>query len=305
MTRPGIVVDPSSISVVIPTYNSAETIVEALESVLGQTVEVGELIVVDDGSTDSTVDAAMAVSPKVTVVRQKNQGPSAARNRGVQLASGEWIAFLDGDDYWHERKIELQIQELANLDRCDLLAAKWTRGRPPDPKSESELTQIPYVSQLLLNSFQTSTVLMRKSLFETIGGFRSDFDGVEDWHLWLRATEQSPVILSDRVLVHYRNSPGGVSKRLSQFYANMNRMLDEEKLITQIDSVLFDEIRAWHYQRMVIAFVLAKMPSDAVKATLKALNSSTSKANTAAFAHHTFPFLVERARLRLNRAKPN
>ncbi len=300
-------VDPSSISVVIPTYNSAETIVEALESVLGQTVEVGELIVVDDGSTDSTVDAAMAVSPKVTVVRQKNQGPSAARNRGVQLASGEWIAFLDGDDYWHERKIELQIQELANLDRCDLLAAKWTRGRPPDPKSESELTQIPYVSQLLLNSFQTSTVLMRKSLFETIGGFRSDFDGVEDWHLWLRATEQSPVILSDRVLVHYRNSPGGVSKRLSQFYANMNRMLDEEKLITQIDSVLFDEIRAWHYQRMVIAFVLAKMPSDAVKATLKALNSSTSKANTAAFAHHTFPFLVERARLRLrlNRAKPN
>jgi glycosyltransferase involved in cell wall biosynthesis len=101
--------DKPSVSVVIPAYNAEHFISNAIQSVLTQTVEVDEIIVVDDGSSDRTVELASAF-PKTRVLKQPNAGPGAARNTGIHAASGNWIAFLDSDDVWTPRKTEIQLK---------------------------------------------------------------------------------------------------------------------------------------------------------------------------------------------------
>jgi len=113
----------SKVSVVIPTYNRAKLIVNAIESVLAQTHPVREIIVVDDGSTDNTaqvLERYLGAQPRLReIVRyfsQPNQGQSVARNKGVKEASGEWIAFLDSDDQWRPEKLELQLSALRKFE---------------------------------------------------------------------------------------------------------------------------------------------------------------------------------------------
>jgi len=102
-----------TISAVIPAYNSAGTIASAIESVLAQTVEIDEIIVVDDGSSDNTAEIASQF-PRTQVIKQSNAGPAAARNTGTRAAKGEWIAFLDADDVWIPRKTEVQLKYIAS-----------------------------------------------------------------------------------------------------------------------------------------------------------------------------------------------
>jgi glycosyltransferase involved in cell wall biosynthesis len=97
-----------SVSAVIPAYNAELTISDAIQSVLAQTYEIAEIIVVDDGSSDHTSEVA-ARFPRTQVIRRPNGGPGAARNTGIHAASGEWIAFLDSDDAWAPRKTEIQL----------------------------------------------------------------------------------------------------------------------------------------------------------------------------------------------------
>ena len=102
-----------SVSVVVPTFNRAKLINRALQSVVSQTYRPLDLIVVDDGSTDDTCERVRTEHPHATLLSQSNQGVSAARNRGLSVAQGDWIAFLDSDDTWCESKIERQLQALA------------------------------------------------------------------------------------------------------------------------------------------------------------------------------------------------
>src|SRR5215472_561278 len=97
------------ISVIIPAYNHARFLTPAIESVLSQTMEPSEIVVVDDGSTDETSSVLGTFGRQIRVVRQKNQGVAAARNRGAELATGEYLAFLDADDLWLPRKLEMQL----------------------------------------------------------------------------------------------------------------------------------------------------------------------------------------------------
>src|SRR5262245_42395210 len=98
------------ISVVIPAFNSAATLPRALASVFAQTCTQYEVIVVDDGSTEDLVAALQPYRARINLVRQSNAGAAAARNTGVRHARGKWLAFLDADDFWHRRKLELQLQ---------------------------------------------------------------------------------------------------------------------------------------------------------------------------------------------------
>lgn len=119
LLRPGSVFMGLRISVVIPTYNRAHLLVRAVESALAQTCPPDEIIVVDDGSTDDTaavmgafIDAKPRHSPEILYFIQQRKGPSAARNRGIAEARGEWIAFLDSDDIWHPEKLERQFNAI-------------------------------------------------------------------------------------------------------------------------------------------------------------------------------------------------
>lgn len=102
-------IDNVKVSVIIPCYNSARYLAEAINSVLAQTVPAHEIIVIDDGSTDGSAGVAMSFAPHVKLIRQPNRGESAARNAGISASSGDWIAFLDSDDVWHPDKLKIQL----------------------------------------------------------------------------------------------------------------------------------------------------------------------------------------------------
>jgi glycosyltransferase involved in cell wall biosynthesis len=113
------------VSVVVPTYNRAELIQEAIESVLRQTTPVHELIVVDDGSTDSTCELVRAYGDRAVLLRHDHRGAAAARNRGLARATGDWIAFLDSDDVWTPTKLEKQLQYLDRHPQCGFVHAGY------------------------------------------------------------------------------------------------------------------------------------------------------------------------------------
>src|ERR1700722_18304182 len=130
---------PPVVSVVIPTYNRAHAVPGAIESALGQTLAPSEVIVVDDGSEDGTRERLMPYMDRIVYIYQENQGVSSARNNGIRAAKGDLIAFLDSDDVWHPRKLELQLQFLQEHAEIALVGAVSfvdpTRNWPPIPDS--------------------------------------------------------------------------------------------------------------------------------------------------------------------------
>lgn len=187
------------VSAVVPAYNYRHTIGRALESILQQTSPVEEILVIDDGSTDGTGDAVAAVQrrhaeAKITYVRQQNAGPSAARNHGARLAAGDWVAFLDADDYWYPAKIALQAGLAARFPQAGLVfsgvdveTGDGIRKPKPLPK-----TGIYRWAELLRENWVLSpTPVVRKDLI-----VRHPFDEsmrhAEDWDCWLRVAACAP-----------------------------------------------------------------------------------------------------------------
>jgi glycosyltransferase involved in cell wall biosynthesis len=201
-----------TVSVIIPAYNAADVIGRAIESALRQTVRAGEIIVVDDGSTDDT--AAVATKyPLVTVVSQRNRGPAAARNAAVRLAHGDWLALLDADDSWADKKLEHQLPYTEDP-KIGLIHAR--SGLTPEQTR-------PTVETLLQGNFiGTSSVLLRRAAFDAVGGFDEDRAltyGSEDYNLWVRlraAGWEFEVCNEDLHL--YTPSPGSLSSRLETFW---------------------------------------------------------------------------------------
>jgi glycosyltransferase involved in cell wall biosynthesis len=190
-----------TISVVIPTFNRSGLLVEAIESVLRQTHPPQEIIVVDDGSTDDTPHALARFGTRVTCHRQKNSGQAVARNQGVKIASGDYVAFLDSDDLWVERRLELQVSALTRQPQLDFLfglEAKFEAEHQSeaceiqDPVVRTRLLaldgEVPSALELLIceNVVPTSTVLVRKSCCQAIPGMDPSIQPVEDYDFWLR-----------------------------------------------------------------------------------------------------------------------
>jgi GT2 family glycosyltransferase len=196
---------PPTISVVIPTFNRSGLLVEAIESVLRQTHPAREIIVIDDGSTDDTPQALARFGPRVTCQRQQNSGQAVARNLGIKLASGDFVAFLDSDDLWVERRLELQLAALTRQPQLDFLfglEAKFDAEQQSeaceiqDPEVRARLLaldgEVPSALELLLreNVVPTSTVLVRRSCCLAIPGMDPTIQPVEDYDFWLRLARQ-------------------------------------------------------------------------------------------------------------------
>jgi glycosyltransferase involved in cell wall biosynthesis len=180
-----------SIAVVIPAYNSARLIGATILSVLEQSLPADEIIVVDDGSTDDTAAVAESFGPGVKVFRCQNGGQAAARTFGTQLATSDWISYLDHDDLWDPRKLERQMEELVrhSADFCLTGRINFSEtdghktfgrvfpGCPIDAVRERFFAgEIPY----------GSAVMVRRSAVLALGGFRTDLRICDDWDMWLR-----------------------------------------------------------------------------------------------------------------------
>lgn len=198
-------------SVVIPMFNRAGTIVEAIESVLRQTVPAKEIIVVDDGSTDDSVRRVTDMEcPLVKVlVNEGNLGATAARNRGAKAATAEWIAFLDSDDYWHREKLAAERATIASGDDGVTAVASnhvlVIDDRVSEIATQKELfTDV--AGRLRTENFlgTCSCMTVRREPFLAIGGFNEQLKSCQDWDLWLRAADAGKVLISTPPYVFYR-----------------------------------------------------------------------------------------------------
>jgi len=211
------------LSVIIPTCNRAHTLARALDSVYTQFRPADEVIVVDDGSIDET-ERVCKHYPELRYVKQAPSGVSAARNHGVGLARGQWLAFLDSDDAWLPDKLAAQTAAIEQypayqLCHCDEL---WIRnGRRVNPGRRHRKCQGDLFSQCLeLCAVSPSAVLIQRQVFAAYGLFDEDLPVCEDYDLWLRLCCRLPVLLVDQPLVV---KYGGHIDQLSRRYAAMDR----------------------------------------------------------------------------------
>lgn len=214
----------ADVSVIVPTRNRRAQVLEALASVAAQTCQPREVILIDDGSDDDTIDQVRARFPEVQVARQAPAGVSRARNRGIRAAQGEWLAFLDSDDRWLPHKLERQLEARRSDPDCRLLHCDeiWIRnGRRVNPKQRHRKRGgwiYPYCLPLCVIS--PSAAVLHRSVFDDIGLFDESLPACEDYDLWLR--------LCCREAVHYLDEPlliktGGHADQLSRQYAGMDR----------------------------------------------------------------------------------
>ena len=205
------------VSVVLPTYNRGWIVEQALDSVLDQDYGNLELIVVDDGSSDDTPRLLSAYGNRIRVIRQVNRGVSAARNAGIQAATGELIALLDSDDAWLPGKVTAQVAFFT--DNPDALICQteeiWIRNGVrvnPGKRHRKEAGMI-FERSLALCLVSPSAVMMRRSLLDEVGLFDETLPACEDYDLWLRIAWKHPIHLIHQPLIVKR---GGHDDQLSR-----------------------------------------------------------------------------------------
>jgi len=214
---------PATVSVIIPTFNGAQYIAETMASVLDQTRDDLELIVVDDGSTDRTREIVAGYGPPVRLVTQPNAGVSTARNRGIREARGAFICLLDQDDYWFPDKLERQLQAMAAHPQCGVVYSSFFPWQPDaagifptpgsyDPSRYPDDIDPEYSGwiyhQLLIDCWMlTSTAMFRQDVFERCGSFDETLPYSEDWALWLVMSRTYPFVKLNRPSTLYRQHP--------------------------------------------------------------------------------------------------
>jgi len=213
-----------AVSVIIPTFNRLAMLEKAVSSVLDQSFDDIEIIIVDDGSADGTFNRFNKGRLPLRYIYQPRMGVSAARNRGIKLASGNYIAFLDSDDLWLPRKLEIQVQYLEENPNVLICQTEeiWIRnGKRVNPgyrhlKPSGDI----FDRSLELCVVSPSAVMMRKEFFDKAGYFDENLPACEDYDLWLRTSIQMEVpLLSEMLTIRH----GGHEDQLSQKYGGMDR----------------------------------------------------------------------------------
>jgi hypothetical protein len=236
---------PFVYGVVIPAFNAETTIETAVSSVLSQRLPANEIVVVDDGSTDSTVSIVESIkSPLIRLLRQTNLGPGSARNRGIEAARSEWIAFLDADDLWTcDHALSLRSLSMT-FPQAGLLAATHREVRlvrnVEDVQAQSGNERlIDFFRASGLSPFQTSAVAIRRQLVRELGGFPNQFPG-EDVDLWLRTALATPIAMTSRITAYYVRRPNSAMSHVSDDLATLLR----QPILQSIEGALADRTYA-------------------------------------------------------------
>lgn len=219
------------ISVIIPTYNRASFLKETVQSVLDQTLfhraegaHPFELFVIDDGSEDETEEVVRNFGNKVFYHRQPHRGASSARNHGLQLAKGEYIAFLDSDDLWKKEKLSVQMSFFRAFPQARVCYTEeiWLRhgSRLNPSRKHRKFSGWIFDRVLPLCLLSLSSCFFRREVFEEVGGFDEDLPVCEDYDFGIRLAQRYPIYLVPAPLIIKR---GGHPDQLSRKYWGMDR----------------------------------------------------------------------------------
>ncbi len=276
------------ISAIIPSYNSQDFILDAINSIKNQTHPVDEIIVIDDGSIDNTQQILQSQAKDIIYLKQVNQGPSSARNTGIEIAKGDWIAFLDADDQWTTNKIEKQLLALSRSPKLHLIAGDMQEiGIANELITESVLAKHSLLEQFQVNRslpiknalaklvtknfIPTGTVLVKRSTIIEAGMFNTAIRFGEDLELWAKIAAKHPITCLPELLMlrrlHGQNATKCtapmladlvlVMQSISRYAKNTLNMqnINENKLVADA----WENLGYWHfankdYQQAKIAF---------------------------------------------------
>jgi glycosyltransferase involved in cell wall biosynthesis len=270
-----------TVSIVMAAKNYARFLPEAVESVLAQTFTDWELLIIDDGSTDDTPDAVQAflADPRVKYTRADRLGQSRAKNLGIRLAQGEFIAFLDADDAWEPAKLEKQLPLFHN--RPEVGVVYCCRGLMDESGNALPHQHAPPLPRgrildkmIVQNHVCFSSAVVRRIVFSHVGLFDPEWDLAIDYDLWLRVARHYEFDFVDEELVRYRTGHGNLSKRLSDrvdtALSIMHRAETRRDLASEVPSEAIAEAHASTCRTM--AYVMrASEPLTAARWYLRAL----------------------------------
>ena len=212
------------ISVIIPTYNRCAWIKHAIDSVLQQTYQNFELLIVDDGSTDITKGILAEYGEKISYFYQSNKGPAAARNLGIKQSKGTYICFLDSDDRWVKSKLETQVNLVTDHPEIKICYTNETWIRKGIQVNQKKIHQKYsgwiYRRCLPLCIISPSSVMIHREVFEKVGNFDEEMTVCEDYDLWLRISHLYPIsFINEAKIVKY----GGHDDQLSSKFWGMDQ----------------------------------------------------------------------------------
>ncbi|MEE4317488.1 MAG: glycosyltransferase family 2 protein [Erythrobacter sp.] len=289
-----------TVSIVVPTYNRAATLERALGSISAQTYGDHETIVIDDGSTDDTPALLQRLNaqPALRCVRVAHGGAAAARNQGIALARGRFVAFLDSDDAWTpdklERQLETQSQSGADVVHCDMLR------RLTDGRARLMATPVIERGRVLRNrqlDYQTKglgiqSVLVEARLLRRVGGFDTSLPALEDLDLLLRLAEVADFAPIHRPLVHYHAGLGVSTARLAVARSRRRLLLKYRDHLGTSNRAL-----AYQYGKIALAYLRAGQPRAARRYARLALRTAPLSPRTVAPA--MLPLLGQNRPLRV------
>lgn len=252
----------AAVSVIVPAYGHADYIVASLASALAQGSPPCEIIVVDDGSPDDTPQrvAPLVQSGQIRYVRQENAGMAAARNAGAQLATGDYLYFLDDDDLLFPGALGWMVDELERHPEVAMVLGESTNfeGVPPErPDHWSEPWDVDPVAFMFFNQLGSpGQVLIRRSAFIAVGGFDPTIWGTDDWDLWLRLLARYPARAARRPVLAYRVHTRNASRNIARMYDSslcvarrgLNRYATEQRV--KLRRYTYRRLRQYHAPRL-------------------------------------------------------
>jgi glycosyltransferase involved in cell wall biosynthesis len=277
-----------SVTVIIPAYNAERFIVQALDSVLAQTYEDYEIIVVDDGSTDDTKSVAEEYArqdPRIKVIQQPNQGVGAARNAGINIARGKYVAPLDADDIWFPTKLEKQVALLEEKGADWGMAYCWSKTIGQDGEVLSYSTPCTYSGNIFhplfhLNFIGNGSVpLFRTDIVRKLGGYltrhqQGGAQGCEDWYLMLNVSAQYQSAGVPGHLVGYRSYGNSMSQNVMQMAASYEAVVQE---LCRLHADIPKKLLGWSAGNFYIFLTMVShcsaRNSDALKLARKAVSA--------------------------------
>lgn len=220
------------ISVIIPVYNGTKTIRATIASVLEQSLAEFELLILNDGSTDNTLEIVSSIAdPRIQVFSYPNAGSNPTRNRGISLAQGEYLSFIDADDIWTSDKLEAQLHALQTHPQAGV-AYSWTDCVDEQGNFLRQGAHATVTGNVLANFLLTdcigsgSNVLVRKQALIAAGEFDETLPNAQDWDMWLRLAARYPFVCVPKVQIFYRVSANSLSTNVQRMEAASLRVIE-------------------------------------------------------------------------------